>query len=79
MKANKRFFISLGDEGEDGQPDFWIHGAVKAANFDKAFKKARRIQLNTGWPFLRVEPTPRGTNTDRRFERRVARKEKAPE
>lgn len=40
--------------GYDG--DFFIHSAVRAADPVKAARKARRIQLRTGWPLLSMAP-----------------------
>lgn len=44
----RQWHFAMGHEPED----FWIHGSVRARTADKAFKKARRIQLKTGWKFM---------------------------
>ncbi|UTU09697.1 hypothetical protein CcrBL47_gp412 [Caulobacter phage BL47] len=55
VKGHPQFYlIEMGHElGE-----FWISGYVRARSPQKAVKKARRIQQNTGWPYLRVAALP---------------------
>lgn len=55
VKSHPQFYlIELGHEAGD----FWISGYVRARSPQKAFRKALRIQKNTGWPFLRVANQP---------------------
>ncbi|UTU08079.1 hypothetical protein CcrC1_gp393 [Caulobacter phage C1] len=55
IKRHPQFYlIEMGHE----PGEFWISGYVRARTPQKAIKKARRIQKNTGWPFLRVDDQP---------------------
>lgn len=66
----KRAIICIEQEEPKGHPqfydfsmghepgEFWIHGSVRARSPAKAFKKARRVQLKTGWPYMSCRDNP---------------------
>jgi hypothetical protein len=55
--------------------EFWIHGMVRARTAEKARRKARRIQLKTGWPYMSTDPKDHigWSLLDRRREKREKR------
>ncbi len=57
MRPHARHFnFSMGAPDPEYGNDYFIHGSVRARTPEKALKKARRIQIKTGWPLLSMEP-----------------------
>ena len=55
----QHYSFALGAPADGDLEEIWIEGELIARSPEKARKKARRIQLKTGWPLIRFDPQPK--------------------